>query len=111
MAESLSRYIQIGEWFFELKAVRAIKVDKYGNPYKAIANCNINGNTMYVDGLLTKDGQHFTRDDFKTFIRFAEHLGLEQFTYHRFQQGESVHRFVNISPKKNGDDEPLMKLV
>ena len=115
MSDTLSRYIQIGEWFFELKAVRALKVDQYGNPYQSIANCNINGNTMYIDGLLSKDDEQFTRDDYDTFIKFAQSISLEQLTYHRFQGGQSVHRSIKISPQNKEKapdfDKPLMQLV
>lgn len=106
MSDSIKKYIHLGEWCFELKAVRALKVDEYGEPYKAIANCNINGDAMYVDGLLTKDGETFTKDDFKTFLRFAEMLGLENFCYHRFQQGNSVHRNVELSQQKSDSEQP-----
>ena len=94
----MSKHVQIGDWIFEVKMVRALKVDEYGQPYSAIANCNINGDTMYVDGLLTKEGQGFTRDDFKSFNDFGHQMGLKQFSYHRYQNGQSKTKDVVVTP-------------
>lgn len=94
----MSKHVKIGEWIFEVKMVRALKVEEYGKPYSAIANCNINGDTMYIDGLMTKEGQKFTRDDFNSFIAFGEQMGLKQFSYHRYQNGTSKTKDVLITP-------------
>lgn len=104
MTEKLTKHVQIGDWIFELKMVRALKVSEYGKPYDAIANCNINGDSMYVDGLLTKDNKEFTREDFLTFHEFSQQLDLSQFSYHRFQNGESVTREVKVA--KQGECPP-----
>ncbi|WP_286234776.1 hypothetical protein [Thalassotalea sediminis] len=106
MTQTHSRYIQVGDWFFEVKAVRALKVDEFGKPYRAIANCNINGNKMYVDGLLNKDEDEFSKQDFKSFYNFAQSIGLDEVSYHRFQQGESIHKEVRISAKKTVASKP-----
>lgn len=116
MSDDLKRYLQIGDWCFELKMVRALKVDEYGEPYKAIANCNVNGESMYIDGLLTKDGQEFTKDDFMTFYKFTELLGLDNFSYHRYHNGESITKEVKVkssqTPKvKIESESPIIKLV
>jgi len=96
MSDTHTRYVKIDDWYFELKTVRALRVDKYGEPYNAIANCNINGDQMYVDGLLTKDDKDISRDDFMTFLKFAKQLGLDGFSYHRFYDGKSVTRDVKV---------------
>ncbi|REL25969.1 hypothetical protein DXX93_04920 [Thalassotalea euphylliae] len=115
MSDNVNRYIQLGDWCFELKMVRALKVEEYGKPYGAIANCNINGDSMYIDGLVTKDGEEFTKDDFMTFYRFTEMLGLDNFSYHRYQEGNSVTREVKVKkPKKRKaaqQDPNYIKLV
>lgn len=100
MSQTHARYIQVGDWFFELKSVRALKVDEYGKPYKAIANCNINGDKMYVDGLLTKNGEEFSKKDFLSFYQFCQKIGISACSYHRFQDGESVDKEVVIDNKK-----------
>ena len=99
VTQTHSRYIQVGDWCFELKAVRALKVDQYGKPYQAIANCNINGDKMYVDGLLNKDDDEFTKKDFVDFCQFAKKIGIDSVVYHRFQGDSSVYREVKINDK------------
>ena len=101
----MSKHVQVGNWIFEVKMVRALKVDEYGQPYSAIANCNINGDTMYVDGLLTKEGQNFTRDDFKSFNSFCHQIGLKKCSYHRYQNGHSKTKDVIITPSV--ESEPI----
>ncbi len=77
-----------------------LKVDEYGKPYKAIANCNINGDKMYVDGLLTKNGEEFSKKDFLSFYQFCQKIRISACSYHRFQDGESVDKEVVIDNKK-----------
>jgi hypothetical protein len=93
---SFSRFIQIGDWLFEIKMVRALKVNEYGLPYEAIANCNINGDSMYIDGLLTKNDKDFSREDFATFCQFGHQVGVDNISYHRYQNGESVTKNVKV---------------
>lgn len=94
------KYIQIGDWCFELKAIKALKVDEYGKPYQAIANCSINGNKMYIDGLLTKD-EDFSKKDFLAFHKLCQMLGLESCSYHRFSFDGSQSKEVQIPIKQN----------
>ena len=96
----MSKHVQIGGWIFEVKMVRALKVEEYGKPYSAIANCNINGDSMYIDGLLTKDEQKFTAEDFQSFYKFCQLIDLKQCSYHRYQNGQSVTKDVQIKPMK-----------
>ena len=109
MSQTHSRTVQIGDWSFELKSVRALKVDEYGKPYTAIANCNVDGNTMYIDGLLTKEGDEFNKQDFVSFYKFCQQVGIENCSYHRFQDGESVNKTVKVFPDKKGkyDNSPV----
>ncbi len=97
----MSKHVKIGEWIFEVKMVRALKVEEYGQPYSAIANCNINGDAMYVDGLLAKKQQTFTKDDFESFTQFGQLLDLKQISYHRYKNGQSVTKDVLVEPKDN----------
>ena len=111
MKESMSKHVQVGDWIFEVKMVRALKVDEYGQPYSAIANCNINGDAMYIDGLLTTEGQNFTRSDFKSFEDFSRLLGLKQFSYHRYQNGQSKTIDFRVTPTEEAviskSDSPI----
>jgi len=96
MSDESARYMQIGDWIFEVKAVRALRVDEYGKPYSAIANCNLNGDSMYLDGLLTKDDQEFSKEDFLSFYKFGQKMGLDNISYHRYHNGESITKDVKI---------------
>jgi len=95
----MSKHVQVGEWIFEVKMVRALKVSDYGKPYTAIANCYINGDTMYIDGLLTKNDQTFTKNDLKSFNEFCHKMGLKRCSYHRFQNGQTITRDVIVNPE------------
>ncbi|XQW85723.1 hypothetical protein ACOYR1_03025 [Thalassotalea piscium] len=112
MKDTTSRYVQIDDWIFELKMVRALKVDEYGKPYTAIANCNINGDNMYVDGLLTKEDEEFTKEDYLTFLKFSKKLGLKGFSYHRYHNGISSNKDgkVDIVDDKEPTAETSEKL-
>lgn len=107
----MSKHVKIGEWIFEVKMVRALKVDEYGQPYSAIANCNINGDTMYIDGLLTKDKQNFTKNDFDSFTEFGKIMDLKQISYHRYQNGKSVTKDVFVEPNANFVNDSTFRLI
>jgi hypothetical protein len=111
MKESMSKHVQVGDWVFEVKMVRAFKVDEDGQPYSAIANCNINGDAMYIDGLLTKEEENFTRSDFKSFNDFCHQMGLKKCSYHRYQNGQSktINAIVTptVKPEVTINDSPI----
>ncbi|MFT7009332.1 MAG: hypothetical protein ACJAXJ_003880 [Colwellia sp.] len=109
----MSKHVKIGEWIFEVKMVRALKVSEYGKPYSAIANCNINGDVMYIDGLMTKNEQVFTKDDFNSFNDFCYIMGLKQCSYHRYQNGQSKTKDVMISPMRETElqNEAPIRLI
>lgn len=113
MTESVSKHVQIGEWIFEVKMVRALKVSEYGKPYSAIANCNINGDAMYIDGLMTKNEQVFTKGDFKSFNAFCHKMGLKQCSYHRYQNGQPITKELMVSPMNEStlQNELPIKLI
>ncbi len=82
---NMPKHIQIGDWIFEIKAVRALKVERYGQPYNAIANVYFNGDSAFIDGLLTKDSTSFDRNDFNTIIDFCRDLGASQVQFDRYK--------------------------
>jgi hypothetical protein len=113
MSDESTRYIQIGDWVFEVKTVRALRVDEYGKPYSAIANCNLNGDSMYIDGLLTKDDKEFSKDDFLSFYKFGQKMELNNILYHRYHNGESVTKDIKVGSldKKKLNQETPVRLV
>lgn len=94
--QSMSRYIQLDDWIFEVKAVRALRVKDYGQPYSAISNISINGNNAYIDGLMSREQERFTRQDFNTVIGFCRNLSLDTASFDRFKNGELVSEVVNL---------------
>jgi hypothetical protein len=93
----MPRYIQIDDWIFEVKTVRALRVKNYGEPYTAIANININGDNVYIDGLLTRD-QQFSKQDYQTFVNFCQQLAIKNVAFDRFKNLEA---FSNLHTVKS----------
>ena len=79
----MSRFVKVEDWIFEVKTVRALRVDHYGKPYSAIANLTVNGDSAYIDGLLTRENEKFSRKDFQAFYKFCQQMQLKQATRKR----------------------------
>jgi hypothetical protein len=88
MSSQYKHVIQIGDWCFEIKSLRALKTKQYGEPYHAIAQCTINGDEMYIDGLLAKDEHQLGKKDWLAFKQLTEQLGLQGFKYHRVKDAQ-----------------------
>jgi len=96
MQES-SRFIKIDNWSFEVKIVRASRIGNNKSQPTATANCNMNGDTMYVDGLLTQDNQEFSKSDFLSFYKFCKQMKVESCSFHRYQHGDSISKDIKVS--------------
>ena len=107
--QTLSRYVQIDNWIFEVKAVRGIRVDDFGKPYTAIANVTLNGDSAYIDGLLTRDIEEFTRDDYQAFVKVTEQLEVKSFNFDRFKHKRRISNTVKVTPSSTFT--PKLKLV
>lgn len=106
---TMPKYIQLNDWIFEIKAVRALRVKHYGERYSAIANVNINGDNAYIDGLMTREDDKFSYQDFQTFKDFCRQLGVKQANFDRFKQGKLVSQKVMIEPAKSSAILQLVK--
>lgn len=106
---TMTKYIQINDWIFEIKTVRAIKTSEYGAPYAAIANININGDSAYIDGLLNKQEDAFSRQDFATFQQFFKQLDVEYVNFDRFNNKKKRTENVVITPPQKAS--PILKLI
>ena len=95
----MTKYIQLDDWIFEIKAVRALRVSEYGQAYSSIANININGDSAYIDGLMSRENEVFTRKDFNTIIEFCQQLGLETAAFDRFKNGALVSEVINLKKR------------
>lgn len=109
MNPTVSRFTQIGDWIFEVKMVRALKVKQYGEPYSAVASMTANGDQMYIDTQMTRQGEEFSRKDFMTFYRFCQMLNMKTVSYDKIKQGERYPRTVDIVENQN--PKPIVRLV
>jgi len=107
--EALSRYVKIDKWIFEVKSVRAIRVDDFGKPYSATASLTLNGDSAYIDGLLTKDDDDFTREDYQAFVKVTQQLSVKSFNFDRFKQRRRISHTVKVTPTSTF--KPELKLV
>lgn len=105
----LSRNVRIGDWIFEVKSVRALKVDEFGKPYSAIANLTLNGDCGYIDGLLTGDQEEFTKDDYQAFFNLSQQLNLTEVSFDRFKQKRRTTTRIKVPPI--GSEQPMLKLI
>ncbi|MCW8833868.1 MAG: hypothetical protein OQK09_13020 [Colwellia sp.] len=78
MSEMISRHIQIDNWIFEVKMVRALRVQNYGEPYSAIANINLNGSSAYIDGMMQKNQQQISNEDIQVFKEFCQQMAIDE---------------------------------
>ena len=78
MNQTINRHIQIDNWIFEVKMVRALKVKQYGEPYCAIANISLNGSSAYIDGMMQKDQQDISDEDVQVFKDFCQQMAIEK---------------------------------
>jgi len=106
--DSMPRFVQVDDWIFEIKTVRALRVDKYGDPYTAIANLAVNGDNAYIDGLLTRENEKFNRKDFQAFHKFCQQMQVKQAHFDRFKGDKLISECVNIKPV---EDKARLKLV
>ncbi|NMP30202.1 hypothetical protein HII17_01395 [Thalassotalea sp. M1531] len=81
MNDAISRCVRIDDWIFEVKMVRALKVDSYGKPYKAIAQMNINGDFAFLDGTLHADDSQFSEQDINTFKAMCATLDVTELRF------------------------------
>ncbi|WDD97034.1 hypothetical protein [Thalassomonas actiniarum] len=88
MSDDISRYVKIDDWIFEVKMVRAIRTERYGEPYSATASVSLNGQHAFIDGLMTSDQAEFTRDDYQSFRKFFAQMNVDQVNFDRYKQNK-----------------------
>lgn len=80
MSEMISRHVQIDNWIFEVKMVRALCVEKYGEPYSAIAHINLHGSSAYIDGMMKKNQQQINNADMQVFKKYCQQMLIDDIT-------------------------------
>ena len=106
---SMPRFFQMYNWIFEVKMVRALRVERYGDPYTAVANLTATGDNIYIDSQMTREGEEFTRKDFFTFYNFCRMLEMKAVNYDKIKNGERYQRTVHI--RENIAPAPQIRLV
>ena len=86
----------MGDWVFEVKMVKALKVKKYGEPYSAIANLTANGDQMYIDSHLSVNDEELSKEDFMTIYQFCQSMGMKNIGYDRIKNGFKICKHVEI---------------
>jgi len=94
--DTMPRYIQLDEWIFEVKNIRALRVNQYGQPYDAIASVCINGDNANIDGLMTLNDDDFTQDDYATFMKFFQRLGMSEVHFDGFTE-QAQQQLKNVA--------------
>ncbi|MBL4765158.1 MAG: hypothetical protein JKX67_07755 [Colwellia sp.] len=110
MTDTTSRFIQLDGWIFEVKSVRAIKVNSYGKPYNAIANLTFNGNNAYIDGLMTREDESFSKEDYQVFKRLCQQFEIQKVQFDRFKNNQFQLETIDVEPIKN-EGKTKLKLV
>ncbi|WP_370164232.1 hypothetical protein [Marisediminitalea sp.] len=96
MQSGITRFTQVGDWIFEVKMVRALRVEKYGQPYDAVSTLTANGDNLYIDTQLTRQHNELSREDCMSFYEFARQLEMKQIQYDKLRNGERQSRIVEI---------------
>lgn len=100
MEQFEQRCLRIGDWIFEIKMVRAIRVSEYGQPYDACANISFNGSQAYIDSQLSRADKTFSAKDFATFVEFCQEMGISEACYDRYSQGQRRTRRIPIGDEQ-----------
>ena len=95
MSEEISRHIQIDNWVFEVKMVRALRVQSYGEPYSAIANINLNGSSAYVDGMMQKNLQPISQNDLNIIEQYCQQMSISDINFDINNQLQSAQKLNN----------------
>ena len=110
ITNTTSRFIQVDNWIFEVKSLRAIRVNNYGKQYNAIANLSINGNNAYIDGLMTREDASFSKEDYEVFRRLCQKLEIKEVQFDRFKNNKFKLDKVNIELDETSP-QPKLSLV
>lgn len=92
------RRFSIDEWIFDMKMVRALKVQQYGEPYVAAANLTLNGESAYIDTLVGREQSPITRTDIRSISKAAKKLGARNLEYDRINKAGVRSENLALNP-------------
>ena len=84
----MQRYVEIGEWIYEIKLVKAIKVPKFGEPYTAICHFNFIDDEVTIESMLSVDPTPLSNTDMQTHSLFLKELNVSQVHFVRYSNGQ-----------------------
>jgi hypothetical protein len=73
-------------WLFEVKVVRAIRTEKFGEPFDAEVFLNVVNGQLHIEGLLSKED--LKRDDLLEVEQEIKRRGFDHYYYSRFKHGQ-----------------------
>ena len=89
--------IQIDDWIFIPKSMKAIRVPVYGAAYNAIADITFTAEkTAFISGLMTKNDE-FSRSDRRTFKKLFNQLGIDAVSWQRMRDCQSRDMAVDLA--------------
>ena len=109
MTKTITRQCQMDDWIFEVKMVRALKMKTASGPYSAVASFTTNGEQVYIDTHLSIDNEELTKDDYLTFYRFCQALGMKSIRYDRMKNGVKQSKTVDL--EETLQTKPVIRLV
>lgn len=78
----MEHIIQVGNWLFEIKLVKAKKVSAYGEPYSGVADIFVHDSTVTIESLKCDDFTQSDKCDFEQFIEKC--LALKTVKFSRY---------------------------
>ncbi len=83
--------VRVGNWLFEVKQIKAIRVNEDGDPYNGIATINIVNDEIHIEGLLMKDGVS-DKSDIEDIKEFISGLGFDEYHYTRYNKNKQKRK-------------------
>lgn len=81
----MKRTAQQGSWTFELKQVFCRKTSSHGESFRASAVITITDGVPYVELLINKSSDTFTKQDYIDFKSFIVEMGFDNAKFTRFK--------------------------
>jgi len=85
---------QEGDWCFEVKQVQARRVSEYGKPYTGSALLTVTDGVLHVESLILKEGDTFSRKDYKNIIKYASDAKFPKIETRRYKSGVILDKEV-----------------
>lgn len=95
----MKRHIQIDDWVFEVVQVRARKTPAYGQAYTGVVTVNLLDDTCFMDGMLDKNSENFSKADGEAFVKFGQLMETQKIDYTRYHYAKNQTHKRKVSIK------------